>query len=165
MGFGEQGNKGNFFREQRPKHKANRGTQAILGNREHRKSRFCFLGNTGTRPIFFREQGSRYPPLEGLVTENMKCAYTKHGRHLIHTKTETNNTAMNKPELYYKLNGFLLFHIYWSKVVTDHPGWHWFFRKHKIVKDVKRVTVKQLTIYLSNILKFILTLHLKLGST
>ena len=35
-----------------------KGTQAILGNREHRKSRFCFRG---TRPFFRGEQGNRYP--------------------------------------------------------------------------------------------------------
>ena len=58
-GFREQGNKGNFFREtgeQRPKNKGNRGTQTILGNREHRKSRFCFWG---TRPFFSRGTGIR----------------------------------------------------------------------------------------------------------
>ena len=41
-----------------PKNKGNRETQAILGNREHRKSRFCFRG---TRPFFRGEEGNRYP--------------------------------------------------------------------------------------------------------
>ena len=45
---------------------------AILGNREHRKSRFCFLGNKEKRPFFSRgtrEQVPRPPPppREGLV--------------------------------------------------------------------------------------------------
>ena len=42
---GEQGNKGIYFRrtrEQRCKTEGNRGTNAILGNREHRTSRFGF---------------------------------------------------------------------------------------------------------------------------
>ena len=36
-----------------------RGTQAILGNREHRKSRFCFGGK---RKVFQGEQWNRTPP-------------------------------------------------------------------------------------------------------
>ena len=41
--FGEQVNKGIYFmgtREQRSKNEGNMGTKAVLGNREHRKSRF-----------------------------------------------------------------------------------------------------------------------------
>ena len=45
---GEQGNKGLKIR----------GTQVILGNREHTKSRFCF---GGTRPLF-RGNKETYPP-------------------------------------------------------------------------------------------------------
>ena len=58
QGFGEQGNKGKFFRgtgEQRPKNKGEQGTQEIFGNREHRKSRFYFWG---TRPLFSRGTGT-----------------------------------------------------------------------------------------------------------
>ena len=50
-GFGEQGNKGIYFRgteEQRLNFEGNRGTKIILGNREHRKSNFRYLGNKGT---------------------------------------------------------------------------------------------------------------------
>ena len=42
-GFGEQGNKGIYFREireQMSKNEGKRGTKAILGNGEHKKSRF-----------------------------------------------------------------------------------------------------------------------------
>ena len=51
MGFGEQGNKGIYFRgtgEQRPNFEGNRGTKTILRNREHKKTIFQFLGNRGT---------------------------------------------------------------------------------------------------------------------
>ena len=59
MGFGEQGQ---FFSGgQGNKDLKIRGTQAILGHREYKKSRFCFWG---TRPFF---QGNRYPPWEGLT--------------------------------------------------------------------------------------------------
>ena len=42
-----------------PKKKGNRGTEAILGNREHTKSRFCFWG---TRPFFRGNKGTGTPP-------------------------------------------------------------------------------------------------------
>ena len=61
MGFGEQGNTEIYCRgtvEQRPKFERNRGTNTILGNREHRKQIFDF-GGTG-------EQANRYPLWEGL---------------------------------------------------------------------------------------------------
>ena len=45
--------------------------------------------------------------------------------------------------------------LYWSKVLTDQPGLCRFFRKHKIVKDLKTATLKQVFIYLSKLLKFI----------
>ena len=64
-GFWGTWEQGHFFRgtgEQRHKNKGNRGTQAILGNREHRKSRFFWGGNKGTKPFFRGEQGNRYPP-------------------------------------------------------------------------------------------------------
>ena len=47
-GFWEQGNKAIYFRgtrEQTSKTEWNRGTQELLGNREHRKSRFWFWGS------------------------------------------------------------------------------------------------------------------------
>ena len=43
--------------------------------------------------------------------------------------------------------------IYWSKVLTDEQGLCRFFRKHKIVKNLKTATIKQVIIYLSNLLK------------
>ena len=55
---------GQFFRgtgEQRPKHKGNRGTQAILGNREHRKSRFCFWGTREQGHFFEGNKGTGTP--------------------------------------------------------------------------------------------------------
>ena len=45
--------------------------------------------------------------------------------------------------------------IYWSKVLTDQPGRCQFFRKYKIVKNLKRATIKQVIIQLSKLLKFI----------
>ena len=51
-----------FSGEQRPKNKGNRATQASLGNREHRKSRFCFWG-TREQCYFFR--GEQVPHLPG----------------------------------------------------------------------------------------------------
>ena len=65
-GFEEQGNKVIYFRgtrEQKSKTEGNRGTKAILGNREHRKSRFWFW-EQGKTPIFFQENkpGTGTPP-------------------------------------------------------------------------------------------------------
>ena len=72
-GFGEQGEKGIYFRgtwEQMPHFKGNRGTKTILGNRDHKKTNFRFLGNRGTSQ--FISGGTREqvpppppPPLEG----------------------------------------------------------------------------------------------------
>ena len=45
--------------------------------------------------------------------------------------------------------------LYWSKILTDQPGWYRFFRKHKMAKNLKRVTIKQVIIHLSKLLKFI----------
>ena len=64
-GFGEQGKQGIYFRgtwEQRPNFEGNRGTKTILGNREHKKTNFRFLGNRGTSQFISGEQGNRYPP-------------------------------------------------------------------------------------------------------
>ena len=59
---GEKGNKGQILR----------GTKTILGNREHKKTNFRFLGNRGTSQFISGEQGNRYPPppWEGLFTKN-----------------------------------------------------------------------------------------------
>ena len=43
--------------------------------------------------------------------------------------------------------------IYWSKVLTDQQGLCRFFRKHKIVKNLKTATIKQVIIHLSNLQK------------
>ena len=45
---GEQGNKGQILR----------GTKTILGNREHKKTNFRFLGNRGTSQFISGEQGN-----------------------------------------------------------------------------------------------------------
>ena len=58
-GFGEQGKKGIYFRgtgEQRPNFEGNRGTKTILGNREHKKTNFRFLGNRGASQFISGEQ-------------------------------------------------------------------------------------------------------------
>ena len=66
--WGSRGNKAIYFRgtrEQKSKTEGNRGTKAILGNREHRKSRFWFWGTRGKCRFYFR--GTRkqvpHPPL------------------------------------------------------------------------------------------------------
>ena len=50
-----------------PKFEGNRGTKTILGNREHKKTNFRFLGN---KPIYFRGTREKVvpppPPWEGL---------------------------------------------------------------------------------------------------
>ena len=67
-GLGEQGNKANYFRgtrEQKSKTEGNRGTKAILGKWEHRKSRFWFWG-TRENANFFRGTKEQVPALGGL---------------------------------------------------------------------------------------------------
>ena len=64
-GFGEQGNKAIYFRgtrEQKSKTIGNRGTKAILGNREHRKSRFWFWGTRENTDFFQWNKGRGIPP-------------------------------------------------------------------------------------------------------
>ena len=64
QGFWGTGENGIYFRgtgEQRPNFEGNRGTKTILGNREHKKTNFQFLGNRGTSQFISREQGNRYP--------------------------------------------------------------------------------------------------------
>ena len=70
-GFGKQGNKAFYFREireQKSKTERNRGTKAILRNKEHRKWRFWFRGTREIASFFSEEQGNRYPHLEGLIS-------------------------------------------------------------------------------------------------
>ena len=43
--------------------------------------------------------------------------------------------------------------VYWSKVLTDQQGLCRYFWKHKIVKNLKTATTKQVIIHLSNLLK------------
>ena len=52
--------------EQRPNFEGNRGTKTNLGNREHKKTNFRFLGNRETGQFISGEQGNRYPLWEGL---------------------------------------------------------------------------------------------------
>ena len=47
----------------------------------------------------------------------------------------------------------ILCKIYWSKVLTDQQGLCRFFRKHKIVKNLKTATIKHVIIHLSNLTK------------
>ena len=58
--LGNRGTRAIFSGEQGNKCLKIRGTHAILWNREHRKSRFCFW-EQGNKEIFSREQGNRYP--------------------------------------------------------------------------------------------------------
>ena len=46
-------------------------------------------------------------------------------------------------------------YIYWSKVLTGQPERCQFFRKYKIVKNLKTATIKQVIIHLSKLSKFI----------
>ena len=65
QGFWGTGETGHLFqgnREQRPNFEGNRGTTTILGNREHMKTNFRYLGNRGTSQFISGEQGNRYPP-------------------------------------------------------------------------------------------------------
>ena len=56
-----------------------RGTKTILGNREHKKTNFRFLGNRGTIQFISGEQGNRYPlggPLTWPSVYNERLAIT-----------------------------------------------------------------------------------------
>ena len=62
--FWGTGEMGIYFRgtgEQMPTFEGNRGTKTILGNREHKKTNFQFLGNRGTSQFISGEQGDRNP--------------------------------------------------------------------------------------------------------
>ena len=59
MGFGEQWKRANYFRgtgKQRPNSEGNRGTKTELGNREQKKTIFCFSGNRDTSQFITGEQ-------------------------------------------------------------------------------------------------------------
>ena len=61
-GFGEQRNKGIYFREtrkQRSKNEGNGETKAILGNREHIGNRDFDFGEQRNKAIYLRERGNR----------------------------------------------------------------------------------------------------------
>ena len=64
------GEKGHLFQ-------GNRGTKTILGNKEHKKTNFRFLGSRGTNKFNFRgtkKQVHPPPPLEGLfITVVCNC--------------------------------------------------------------------------------------------
>ena len=47
--------------EQRQKFEGNRGTKTILGNREHKKTNFQFLGNRGKSQYFFFSDHRKNP--------------------------------------------------------------------------------------------------------
>ena len=94
-GFGEQGI---YFRgtgEQRPNFEGNRGTKTILGNREHKKTNFRFLGN---KPIYFRgtrEQEPPPPPWEGLMFGNTVLS--------VHSiLTDFNYATLTSPDIFQK---------------------------------------------------------------
>ena len=46
--------------EQRPNFEWNMGTNTIIGNREHKKTNFRFLGNWGTGQFISAEQGKSH---------------------------------------------------------------------------------------------------------
>ena len=52
-----------------PNFDENRGTNTILGNREHKKTHFQFWGN---KPIYFRGTREQVSPWEGLGTSCMQ---------------------------------------------------------------------------------------------
>ena len=77
-GFGEQGNKGIYFRgtgEQRPNFEGNRGTKTILGNREHKKTFFFDYKGTGEQANLFQGTREHVHPWEGLTGDlsNLLC--------------------------------------------------------------------------------------------
>ena len=68
QGFGEQGNKGKFFRgtgEQRPKNKGNREHRQFSGTGNIENQDFFFGGGGGTRPFFSRGTREQVPSLGG----------------------------------------------------------------------------------------------------
>ena len=61
-----------------PNLEGNRGTKTILGNREHKKTNFRFLGNRGTSQFISGEQGNMYPPPPGRAS--LLCKHFKSPR-------------------------------------------------------------------------------------
>ena len=47
--------------EQMPHFEGNNGTKVVLGNREHKKANFRYMGNRGSSHFISGEQGKRYP--------------------------------------------------------------------------------------------------------
>ena len=63
-----------YFRgtgEQMSNFKGNRGTKTIMGNRDHKKTNFRFLGNRGTSQFITAEQGNRSTPVESLTSAQL----------------------------------------------------------------------------------------------
>ena len=72
--LGNRGMRAYFSGEQRSKNEGNRGTKAILGNREHRKSRFWFWGTGDKGHLFQGNKGIGTPHRQGFIT--MRCAWS-----------------------------------------------------------------------------------------
>ena len=60
--LGNRGTRAYFQGNKGPKMRGNRGTKAILGNREHRKSRFWFWGTGDKGHLFQGNKGTGTPP-------------------------------------------------------------------------------------------------------
>ena len=61
--------------EQRSNFEGNRGTKTILGNREHKKTNFRFLGNRGTSQFISGELGNMYPPGRASKILNIQISF------------------------------------------------------------------------------------------
>ena len=75
-GLGNRGKRVFISGEQWPKFEGNRGTNTIMGNREHRKTNFSIFGEQGNKPIYFRgtrEQVTPPPPTEGRKNQLFYC--------------------------------------------------------------------------------------------
>ena len=64
MGLGKQEKMAFFPGEQMPHFEGNRGTKTILGNREHKKTKFQFLGTGEQANLFqgYKGTGAPFPP-------------------------------------------------------------------------------------------------------
>ena len=88
QGFLGTAEKGIYFRgtgEQRLNFEETGKTKTILGNWEHKKTNFRFLGNRGTSQSISGEQGNRYPPWEGLIMTGALCTFPLQDENLLHT--------------------------------------------------------------------------------
>ena len=63
--LGNRGKEAFILEEQMQIFVGNRGTKTILGNREHKKTNFRFLGTRGTNQLISGELGNKYPSLGG----------------------------------------------------------------------------------------------------